>query len=131
VQAIEPQGFSDYGPFDVILELVGAPNLSENLEALAMCGRIVVIGVGAGAVTDLDLRMIMARRATLRGSHLRSRPIEEKAITARLLEKMVLPGFASGDLIVPVAATFPLDDAPAAYDRFKAGAKLGKVVLTI
>jgi NADPH2:quinone reductase len=131
VQAIEPQGFSDYGPFDVILELVGAPNLGENLEALAMCGRIVVIGVGAGAVTDLDLRMIMARRATLRGSHLRSRPIEEKAITARLLEKMVLPGFASGDLIVPVAATFPLDDAPAAYDRFKAGAKLGKVVLTI
>jgi NADPH:quinone reductase len=129
VQAIEPQGFADYGPFDVILELVGAPNLTDNLEALATGGRIVVIGVGAGAVTDVDLRMLMQKRATLRGSTLRSRPIEEKAIAARLVEKMVLPGFASGDLSVPVAAVYPLDRAPDAYERFKAGSKLGKVVL--
>jgi NADPH:quinone reductase-like Zn-dependent oxidoreductase len=131
VQAIEPEGFEDYGPFDVILELVGAVNLTANLAALAIGGRIVVIGVGAGAVSDIDLRMLMGKRAVLRGSTLRPRPIEEKAITARLLEKMVLPGFASGDLSVPVAATYPLDDAPAAYDRFKAGKKLGKVVLEI
>jgi NADPH:quinone reductase-like Zn-dependent oxidoreductase len=130
-QAIEPAGFGDYGPFDVILELVGAPNLSENLEALATGGRIVVIGVGAGAVSEIDLRMIMGKRAVLRGSTLRPRPIEEKAITARLMEKMVLPGFASGDLSVPVAATFPLADAPKAYDRFKAGSKLGKIVLEV
>jgi NADPH:quinone reductase-like Zn-dependent oxidoreductase len=131
VQAIEPAGFADYGPFDVILELVGAGNLSANLEALATGGRIVVIGVGAGSVSDIDLRMLMHKRAVLRGSMLRPRPIEEKAMTARLMEKMVLPGFVSGDLIVPVAASYPLDDAPAAYDRFKAGSKLGKVVLTI
>ena len=131
VQAIEPDGFEDYGPFDVILELVGAPNLSSNLAALATGGRVVVIGVGAGAVSDIDLRMLMGKRAVLRGSTLRPRPIEEKAITARLMEKMVLPGFASGDLSVPVAAAFPLQDAPAAYDRFKAGKKLGKVVLEI
>jgi NADPH2:quinone reductase len=131
VQAIEPEGFADYGPFDVILELVGAQNLTGNLEALATGGRIVVIGVGAGAVSDIDLRMLMQKRAVLRGSTLRSRPIEEKAITARLMEKMVLPGFASGDLIVPVAASYPLDEAPAAYDRFRAGSKLGKVVLEI
>ncbi|WP_028057472.1 alcohol dehydrogenase catalytic domain-containing protein [Candidatus Solirubrobacter pratensis] len=131
VQAIDPEGFADYGPFDVILELVGAQNLTGNLEALATGGRIVVIGVGAGAVSDIDLRMLMHKRAVLRGSTLRSRPIEEKAITARLMEKMVLPGFASGDLIVPVAASYPLDEAPAAYDRFKAGKKLGKVVLEI
>jgi NADPH2:quinone reductase len=131
VQAIEPQGFSDYGPFDVILELVGAVNLADNLEALATGGRIVVIGVGAGAVSDIDLRMLMHKRAMLRGSTLRPRPIEEKAMTARLMEKMVLPGFASGDLSVPVAASYPLEDAPAAYDRFKAGSKLGKIVLEL
>src|SRR4051812_40029033 len=131
VQAIEPQEFVDYGPFDVVLELVGAPNLPDDLRALAIGGRIVVIGVGAGAVSDIDLRMLMGKRAVLRGSTLRPRPIEEKAITARLLEKMVLPGFASGDLSVPVAAAYPLDDAPAAYDRFKAGSKLGKVVLEV
>jgi NADPH:quinone reductase len=129
VQALEPEGFADYGPFDVILELVGAPNLTPNLEALAIGGRIVVIGVGAGAVSDIDLRMLMAKRAALRGSTLRPRPIEEKAITARLMEKMVLPGFASGDLSVPVAATYLLDDAEAAYERFRAGSKLGKIVL--
>ncbi len=131
VQAIEPEGFEDYGPFDVILELVGAPNLTSNLAALAIGGRIVVIGVGAGAVSDIDLRMLMGKRAVLRGSTLRPRPIEEKAITARLLEKMVLPGFASGDLSVPVAATYPLEEAPAAYDRFREGKKLGKVVLEV
>ena len=69
--------------------------------------------------------MLMGKRAVLRGSTLRPRPIEEKAITARLLEKMVLPGFASGDLSVPVAAAFPLDDVAAAYERFREP-KLGK-----
>jgi NADPH:quinone reductase len=130
-QAIDPAGFVDYGPFDVILELVGAPNLGANLEALATGGRICVIGVGAGAVSDIDLRMLMGKRAVLRGSTLRPRPIEEKALTARLMEKMVLPGFASGDLSVPVTAEYPLDAAADAYDRFRAGSKLGKIVLTV
>jgi NADPH:quinone reductase len=129
VQAIEPQGFSEAGPFDVILELVGAPNLAENLQALATGGRVCIIGVGAGATTEIDLRALMGKRARIHGSTLRARSLEEKAITARLLEKMVLPGFASGDLSVPVAATFPLEEAPQAYERFKAGKKLGKIVL--
>jgi NADPH:quinone reductase len=73
----------------------------------------------------------MGKRAMLRGSTLRPRPIEEKAITARLMEKMVLPGFASGDLSVPVTAEFPLEAAADAYERFRAGSKLGKIVLTI
>jgi NADPH2:quinone reductase len=129
VQAIEPEGFSDYGPFDVILELVGAHNLSENLDSLATCGRLAIIGVGAGARTDIDLHKLMSKRGTIHGSTLRSRPIEDKALTARLMEKMVLPGFASGDLSVPVTATYALADAPAAYERFQQGGKLGKIVL--
>ena len=52
-------------------------------------------------------------------------------MTARLVEKMVLPGFASGDLIVPVAATYPLEDAASAYEHFQGGGKLGKVVLNV
>src|SRR4051794_8616830 len=129
VNALPAEDFAAAGPFDVILELVGAPNLDENLDALATQGRIVVIGVGAGAKAEIDLRKVMAKRGVLRASTLRSRPIEEKAIAARLVEKMVLPGFASGDLSVPVAATFGLDDAPKAYERFQAGGKLGKIVL--
>jgi NADPH:quinone reductase-like Zn-dependent oxidoreductase len=129
VHALAPQGFADAGPFDVILELVGAPNMADNLEALAVGGRIAVIGVGAGARAEVALPLLMAKRARIHGSVLRSRSLEEKAITARLVEKMVLPGFASGDLSVPVAATFPLAQAPQAYERFKAGRKLGKIVL--
>jgi NADPH:quinone reductase len=127
---LDPEGFEEHGPFDVVLELVGAPNLAPDLKALATLGRIVVIGLGAGAKTELDLRALLFKRATLRASTLRGRPLEEKALVSRLVERQVLPGFATGALRVPVAVTFALDEVAAAYDRFAAGGKLGKVVLT-
>jgi putative PIG3 family NAD(P)H quinone oxidoreductase len=128
---IAPEGFADHGPFDVILELVGAPNLAENLNALETWGRIAVIGVGAGARTELDLRLLMARRGRILSSTLRARPLEEKAIAARAVERSVLPLMASGTVVVPVSATFELESAVEAYDAFAAGGKLGKIVLTI
>ncbi len=119
------------GPFDVILELVGAPNLPEDLNALATGGRIAVIGVSAGAKAELNLLALMGKRARIHGSTLRARPLEEKALAARRLEHEVLPRFDTGALRVPIAATFPLDEALAAYERFAAGGKLGKIVLII
>jgi NADPH:quinone reductase len=127
--AIPPDGFEESGPYEVILELVGAPNLTGNLQALATGGRIVVIGVGAGAKSEINLLALMGKRARIHGSTLRARPLEEKAIAARLLEREVLPLLAAGKAIVPIAARFPLDQAAAAYDRFAAGGKLGKIVL--
>jgi len=127
---VDPEGFGDHGPFDVILELVGAPNLDANVKALRAGGRIVVIGVGAGAKGELNLAALMARRGTVRASTLRARPLEEKALTARAMEREVLPLFARGALHVPVAATFPLEQAPDAYDHFTSAGKIGKVVLT-
>jgi NADPH:quinone reductase len=129
--AIAPEGFAEHGPFDVILELVGAPNLAENMQALATGGRIVVIGVAAGAKSELNLLALMGKRARIHGSTLRARPLEEKALNARALEHEVLPLFESGALRVPVAETFPLEQAAAAYERFAAGGKLGKIVLTV
>jgi NADPH:quinone reductase len=131
VNALAPDEFGGAGPFDVILELVGGPNLPANLEALALGGRVCVIGVGAGARAEVDLRVLMGKRARIHGSVLRARSLEDKATAARLVEKAVLPGFASGDLSVPVAAAYTLDDVAAAYERFRAGGKLGKVVLTL
>jgi NADPH:quinone reductase-like Zn-dependent oxidoreductase len=64
-------------------------------------------------------------------STLRPRPLEEKAVAARLLERQVLPHLEAGEIRVPVAATYPLDEVQAAYERFEAGGKLGKVVLDI
>jgi NADPH:quinone reductase len=127
--AIPCEDFAERGPFDVILELVGGPNMPENLMALATGGRISVIGVSAGAKSELNLLALMGKRARIHGSTLRARPLEEKALNARLLEHEVLPLFERGELTVPIAETFPLEDAPAAYDRFASGGKLGKVVL--
>ena len=128
-EVIDPEGFEEHGPFDVILELVGAPNLEGNLKAVGTAGRIVVIGIGAGAKGELNLRDLMQKRATLRASTLRARPLEEKALTARLMERHVVPLFEAGALRVPVAETLPLESAVEAYDRFAEGGKVGKIVL--
>ncbi|MGH9136335.1 MAG: alcohol dehydrogenase catalytic domain-containing protein [Acidimicrobiales bacterium] len=128
-RAVDPEGFGDHGPFDAILELVGAPNLGANLAALATGGRIAVIGVGAGARGEVDLLALMAARGRIHGSTLRARSLEEKAGAARRVERHVLPLVESQRVVVPVAATFPMEEAAVAYERFAAGGKLGKIVL--
>lgn len=127
---LDPVDFTGGGPYDVVLELVGAPNLDDDLKALRLDGRIVVIGVGAGFKAEVNLLAVMGKRARITGSTLRSRPLEEKAGTARLVERHVLPHFESGRLRVPIVETFPLEEAAAAYARFQAGGKLGKIILT-
>jgi NADPH:quinone reductase len=131
-RVIPPEGFAEHGPYDVILELVGAGNLAENLQSLTTGGRISVIGVGgSGPSAEISLLVLMQKRGRIHGSTLRARPLEEKALVTRRLEKEVLPLFETGVITVPVAATFPLDDAEAAYERFEAGGKFGKIVLLV
>jgi len=126
---VEPDGFEQHGPFDAILELVGAPNLGANVDALATTGRIAVIGIGAGAKAELNLAKLMYKRGRIMASTMRARPLEEKALMIRGLERHVLPLVEQGRITVPVAETFSLDEAPAAYERFATGGKLGKLVL--
>jgi putative PIG3 family NAD(P)H quinone oxidoreductase len=130
VEVVDPVGFEAHGPFDVVLELVGAPNLPGDLEALATGGRIVVIGVGAGAKAEVNLLALMAKRGRILASTLRTRPLEQKADAARRVEAAVLPLLADGRLVLPVAATVPMAEAASAYDRFADGDKVGKIVLT-
>jgi NADPH2:quinone reductase len=128
--AIAPEGFAEHGPFDVILELVGAINLAENLQALNTEGRLAIIGTGAGSTAEINLGMLMMKRTRIFGCTLRARPLELKALTARAVERSVLPALASGELTVSIAETYPLQEAKTAYDRFAAGGKLGKIILT-
>jgi putative PIG3 family NAD(P)H quinone oxidoreductase len=130
-EVIAPEGFEEHGPFDVILELVGAPNFEANLQALGLWGRIMVIGIGAGAKAEFHLGLAMQKRARIYSSTLRPRPLEEKATAARAVERSVLPLIASGAVRVPIAATYPLEEAPSAYDHFAGGGKLGNIVLTM
>ena len=129
-EVVAHDDFADRGPFDVILELVGASNMAGNLAALNRSGRIVVIGVaGGGANTEVDLLTLMGKRALITGSTLRARPLEEKALVTRRAEAHAVPLLASGAVRVLVEATYPLKDAAAAYERFEQGGKLGKIVL--
>jgi NADPH2:quinone reductase len=128
-EVVEPEGFTDHGPFNVILELIGAVNLMDNLKALDTGGRITVIGMGAGATGEINLGLLLMKRARIHGSTLRSRPLEEKALTARGMERTVLPLLASGAVKVLIAQPYSIEDAPAAYEHFQAGGKLGKIVL--
>jgi NADPH:quinone reductase-like Zn-dependent oxidoreductase len=129
-EVVDPGAVADCGPYDVVLELVGAASLPSALGALATRGRVVVIGVGSGAVVEVDFMALMGRRARISASSLRARPSGEKAVLIATLGAQVVPAFADGRLRVPVAATFALRDAAAAYERFSAGGKLGKIVLT-
>jgi NADPH:quinone reductase-like Zn-dependent oxidoreductase len=89
-----------------------------------------VIGVGAGAKAELNLLALMGKRGRIMGSTLRARPLEQKADAARRVEKHVLPLIEGGAISVPVADVFPINQVSEAYERFAAGGKLGKIVLT-
>jgi NADPH:quinone reductase-like Zn-dependent oxidoreductase len=129
-EVIEPDQVPDRGPYDVSLELVGAPGVTAALGAMATGGRIVVIGVGGGGASlELNLLVVMQKRVRIGGSTLRGRSVEEKAEVAGAVESDVLPRLASGQIKVPVAATYPMADAAEGYERFAAGGKLGKIVL--
>ncbi|HSO95855.1 MAG TPA: zinc-binding dehydrogenase [Acidimicrobiia bacterium] len=129
VAVIAPDVFVEHGPYDVVLEVIGAPNLPGDLDALAIGGRIAVIGVGAGARADVNLLALMGTRGRIHGSTLRARPLEQKADAAQRVDHDVLPLVEAGHVQIPVDATYPMADATEAYDRFAAGGKLGKIVL--
>ena len=126
---IAPGDEGDGGPYDVVLELVGQASLTNVLAHLATWSRVVVIGVGSGGRMEIDLMQLMTKRARIGGSTLRARSRREKADVTAALAAHVLPALAGGRLTIPIFETFPLSEAEAAYDRFAAGGKLGKVVL--
>jgi NADPH2:quinone reductase len=130
-KVIAPEGFVQHGPFDVILELIGGSNISEDFNALATGGRLVLIGTGEGTAVHVDFALIKTRRARIHGSTIRARPLEDKAGAARAVERTVLPLLRTGAVRVPVHATYPLSEVSAAYKHFGAGGKLGKIVLTM
>lgn len=114
---------------DVILELVGGVHFPANLDALARRGRIVIVSVAGGNEITLPLHTLMQKRATISGTVLRARPLEEKAAAIRAFEREVVPGLASGRLRPIVDSVYPAHDVRAAFDRLDERGKLGKVLL--
>ncbi len=128
-EVVLPDEATGRGPFDVSLELVGAPGVAAVLPHLATGGRVVVIGVGGGAKVELNLLTLMGSRSTVRGSTLRSRTTEEKAAVARAVGEYAVALLAEGEVLVPVAERIPMERAAEGYERFSSGGKFGKLVL--
>ena len=125
------EGLKDFGPFDVILDPVGASYSETNLKVIALDGRWALIGLMGGREAQLDLAQVLGKRVHLLGSTLRSRNDQFKADLLSDLGQHVWPLFAEGRLKSQLARTFPISDAEAAFDELAGNQISGKVVLVI
>jgi NADPH:quinone reductase len=116
---------------DVILDMVGGDYLQRNIEALAMNGRLVMIGRQRGEASQLDIMPILRKRLTLTGSTLRTRSVAEKGELAKAVEANVWPLFTSGAVRVQVYKQFPLRDAAEAHRVMQASEHIGKLLLVV
>jgi NADPH:quinone reductase-like Zn-dependent oxidoreductase len=116
---------------DVIIDLIGAVALEENLEVVATGGRIVVVGLLGGRTGTIDLLALMSKRARLIGTVLRARPIEEKIAATRAFAARVLPWLESGLVRPVVDSVFAFEDVRAAQERLESNLGFGKVVLRL
>ena len=114
---------------DVILDNMGAAYLGRNVSALAVEGRLVVIGMQGGTKPELDLNALMRKRAAIVATTLRARPVAEKAAICRAVTEHVWPLVADGRIKPIVDTTMPLSEAAEAHRRMESGGHTGKIVL--
>ena len=115
---------------DVILDLVGGNYFPANLDALGLRGRLIGVGTMAGAKSEIDLGLLMRKRATVTGTMLRGRSIDEKAAATRLFASAVLPLVSRGAIRPVIDRVYPLDEIRHAHERMESNASFGKIVLT-
>ncbi|MBV8046329.1 MAG: NAD(P)H-quinone oxidoreductase [Paludibacterium sp.] len=118
-----------WGGVDLILDPVGGSYLAENVACLNPDGRLIFIGVMGGAQSALNLAQVLMKRLTLRGSTLRTQPLEVKARLAAAIAEHVLPAQAAGLVHVTVDSVFPLVDAAQAHLYMESNRNLGKIML--
>jgi putative PIG3 family NAD(P)H quinone oxidoreductase len=116
---------------DVVLDLVGGPYLAQDLACIGPKGRIIVAGTLAGGQAELDLHVLMRKRALVRGTVLRARPLEEKIVAARTLERHLAPLLARGLLRPVVDCVLPLEQAAEGHRLMQSNQTFGKIVLAV
>jgi len=126
----EREDFAERVQADVILDIIGAPYLERNLAALRPNGRLMIIGAQGGLKTELNIGWLMAKRATVAATTLRSRPIEEKAAIVRGVREQVWPLVEAGRIRPIVDSRFPMPDAAEALRTLESSTHTGKLLLT-
>jgi putative PIG3 family NAD(P)H quinone oxidoreductase len=139
-QAVIPEGgrfasqvlsITDGRGADLVLDLVGGSYVEESLACLAPGGRILSVGTMAGSSAQIDLSLLMRKRAVLRGTVLRARPLEEKILAARALARRLVPLFEAGRLLPVVERVLPLARASEAHAMLERNETFGKIVLAV
>ncbi|MER5773126.1 NAD(P)H-quinone oxidoreductase [Streptomyces sp. NPDC002039] len=115
---------------DVILDIMGAKYLSRNLDALAVNGRLAIIGLQGGVKAELNLGALLAKRAAITATSLRARPLEEKAAIVAAVREHVWPLVTAGLVRPVVHARYPMRDAAEAHRVLESSAHVGKLLLT-
>ena len=116
---------------DVVLDVIGGSYVPRNIASLAVGGRIIQVGVMEAGATDLNLGLLLAKRASITGTTLRARPIEEKIAISRRFAAEILPLFDHGPLRPVVDSRYPLGEVAAAHERMQSNANIGKILLDI
>lgn len=116
---------------DVILDIMGAKYLSRNVEALAVNGRLAIIGLQGGVKAELNLGALLSKRAAITATSLRARPLEEKAAIVAAVREHVWPLVSAGRVRPVVHATFPIAEAAEAHRVMESGSHVGKLLLTV
>jgi NADPH2:quinone reductase len=115
----------------VVVELVGGAYVNEDLRCVQTLGRIALVGLMAGAKTELDLGLVLRKRVRILGTVLRARPLEEKIAAMRAFEAQVVPLLARGAVKPVVDCVMPFTDAAKAHERMASNAGFGKIVLVV
>ncbi|MFG2711267.1 NAD(P)H-quinone oxidoreductase [Streptomyces goshikiensis] len=127
----ELRAATDGAGADVILDIVGAKYLGRNLDALAVNGRLAVIGLQGGVKGELNLGALLAKRAAITATSLRARPLGEKAAIVAAVREHVWPLVSTGRVAPVVHAAFPMRDAAEAHRVMESSAHVGKLLLTV
>jgi putative PIG3 family NAD(P)H quinone oxidoreductase len=125
------EDFVEAGPFDVVLDNMGAKYLERNVNGLATNGRLVVIGMQGGVKAELNLAELLGKRASVHATSLRARPASEKAEIVQAVLAGVWPAVADGDVKPVIDSVFPLDQVSEAHRLVEASTHIGKVLLQV
>ncbi|MEW5916010.1 MAG: NAD(P)H-quinone oxidoreductase [Gemmatimonadota bacterium] len=129
---VEPVGTWTGGVgMDIVLDLTGGAYVPPGIESLAPQGRLMLVGTMAGTAATIDLRLVLRKRLTIRGTVLRSRPLSEKIAAMRAFAEEVVPKLATGALKPVIDSAFPLARVAEAYARLESNQTVGKVVLAL
>ncbi|MCW2918867.1 MAG: NADPH:quinone oxidoreductase [Actinomycetia bacterium] len=125
------EDFAEAGPYDVILDIIGAKYLERNVRSLATGGRLMVIGLQGGTKAELDLGALLTKRAAVHATSLRGRPLEEKASIVAAVRENVWPLIESGSVRPVIDRRLPMAKAGEAHRILESSAHVGKILLEI